>query len=188
MTSSHPSAINDVQRAVHENGTLLLIQGVLMMVLGVAAVIWPQISTIAVDYYVGWLFLLSGLMGLVTMFLAPSVSSFLWSLLTSALALFVGILLLWHPVAGAVSLTLVLVGFFLVEGIFQIAAAISYRDTFPNAWGWMAVSGVADLILVGIIISGWPGTATWALGLIVAVNLITSGLAIAVVGMTARNA
>jgi uncharacterized membrane protein HdeD (DUF308 family) len=172
---------------VRTNWVLFLIQGVIMMVLGVLAIIWPQISTVAVDFYVGWMFLLSGLVGLVTMFLAPSVGAFLWSLLTAALSLFVGVLLLWHPVEGAVSLTLVLIAFFIVEGVVQIAAAIKHRDAFPDSWGWMVMSGIVDLVLAAVLISGWPGTASWALGLIVGVNLITSGLAITMVAIASRH-
>jgi uncharacterized membrane protein HdeD (DUF308 family) len=58
---------------------------------------------------------------------------------------------------------------------------------FPDQWGWMLASGIADLILAGIIIAGWPGTATWALGLIVGVNLITSGAAITMVALAGRS-
>lgn len=183
--------VTDVERAFNQTlrayWGLFLAQGVIMLILGVVAVIWPQISTIAADIYIGWVFFLSGMAGLVAMFWATSIPAFLWSLLTAALSLFVGILLLWHPVEGAVSLTLALIALFIVEGIFQIAAAIRYRDTFPESWGWMVMSGVADLILAGLIISGWPGTASWALGLIVGVNLITSGLAITMAALAARD-
>ena len=123
-----------------------------------------RISTLAVDIYVGWLFLLSGIVGIASMFLAQNVQAFLWSLLTAALSLFVGIVLLWHPVEGAVSLTLVLIAFFIVEGVFQIVASLSYRDVFPGQWGWMLASGIVDLLLAGLIIKGWPSTAAWALG------------------------
>ena len=189
MSISNPTT-RDAQRAITEAmrtySTLFLVQGVIMMILGGLAIIWPQVSTVAVDLYVGWLFLLSGVMGLITMFIAPSVSAFLWSLLTAALSLFVGVLLIWHPVEGAVSLTLVLIAFFIAEGIFQIAGAIRLRESFPDAWAWMLMSGIADLILAAIIISGWPSSAGWALGLIVGVNLITSGLAITMVAATGR--
>ena len=87
---------------------------------------------------------------------------------------------------GAVSLTLVLIALFIVEGTFQIAASLSYRDVFPESWGWMLASGIADLILAALIIKGWPSTATWALGLIAGVNLITSGLAITMVALAGR--
>jgi uncharacterized membrane protein HdeD (DUF308 family) len=190
MSSSNLS-ISDMQHAVGDtvrhHWQLFLTQGVIMTILGVLAVIWPQISTVAVDVYVGWLFLLSGVVGLATMFLAQDVQAFLWLLLTAALSLFVGIVLLWHPVEGAVSLTLVLIAFFIVEGIFQIAASMSYRDVFPDSWGWLLASGIADLILAALIIKGWPSTAGWALGLIVGVNLVTSGAAIIMVALAGRS-
>jgi uncharacterized membrane protein HdeD (DUF308 family) len=153
-----------MQRAVKDtvqlHWQLFLTQGVIMTILGILAVIWPEISTIAVDVYVGWLFLLTGVVGLVTMVLGQNVPAFLWSLLTAALSLFVGILLLWHPVEGAVSLTPVLIALFIVEGLFQIRASLSYRDVFPDSWGWMLASGIADLILPALIIKGWPSAAT----------------------------
>ena len=190
MSSSNLS-ISDMQHAVRDtvrhHWQLFLTQGVIMTILGVLAVIWPQISTVAVDVYVGWLFLLSGVVGLATMFLAQDVQAFLWLLLTAALSLFVGIVLLWHPVEGAVSLTLVLIAFFIVEGIFQIAASVSYRDVFPDSWGWLLASGIADLILAALIIKAWPSTAGWALGLIVGVNLVTSGAAIIMVALAGRS-
>ncbi len=189
MSTSQPT-INDIQSSVRDAVRLhwhfFLAQGVIMIVLGVLAVIWPQLSTVAVDVYVGWLFLLSGVVGLITMFFAPGASAFFWSLFTAALSLFVGILLLWHPIEGVISLTLVLIAFFIAEGVFQIAASLSYRDAFPDSWGWMLASGIADLILAGLIVSGWPGTATWALGLIVGVNLISSGIAITMVAVAGR--
>ena len=190
MTSSDPT-LSDMQRSVRDtvrlHWQLFLAQGVIMLILGVLAIIWPGISTIAVDIYVGWLFLVSGIVGIFTMFLARDVQAFLWMLLTAALSLFVGIMLVWHPAQGAVSLTMVLTAFFIVEGVFQIVASLSYRDVFPGQWGWMLASGIADLVLAGIIIAGWPGTAGWALGLIVGVNLITSGAAITTVALAARS-
>jgi uncharacterized membrane protein HdeD (DUF308 family) len=176
-----------VKDTVRLHWQLFLAQGVIMVILGILAVIWPQISTIAVDVYVGWLFLLSGIVGLASMFLAQNVQAFLWMLLTAALSLFVGIVLLWHPVEGAASLTLVLIAFFIVEGVFQIVASLSYRDIFPSQWGWMLASGIVDLILAALIIKGWPSTATWALGLIVGINLVTSGAAITMVALAAKN-
>jgi uncharacterized membrane protein HdeD (DUF308 family) len=79
---------------------------------------------------------------------------------------------------------MVLTAFFIVEGVFQIVASLSYRDVFPGQWGWMLANGIADLILAGIIIAGWPGTA--ALGPIVGVNLITLGAAITTVALAGR--
>jgi uncharacterized membrane protein HdeD (DUF308 family) len=78
--------------------------------------------------------------------------------------------LLWQPVEGAVSLTIVLTTFFIVEGIFQAVAAFTYRDAMPSSWGWLLASGLADLALAALIIAGWLGTLAWVLGLLVGVN------------------
>ena len=134
MASVDPS-LSDMQRAVRDalrvHWRLFLTQGVVMVILGILAIVWPVIATLAVDIYVGWLFLISGIVGLVAMFSAKDVPAFLWTLLTAALSLVVGVLLLWKPVEGAVSLTLVLTAFFVVEGIFQIVASFTYRDAIP---------------------------------------------------------
>jgi uncharacterized membrane protein HdeD (DUF308 family) len=184
------TTLNNMHQAIRDtvrvHSGLFLAQGITTTLLGIAAVIWPQISTLAVELYVGWILLFSGAMWLVVMFFAPSVSGFLWTLLTAALSLFAGVVLLWHPVEGFVSLTLLLVAFFIAEGVFQIAAAFGYRAVFPESWGWMLSSGIADLILALLLVAGWPSSAGWALGLIVGVNLITSGVATTIVASTVR--
>jgi uncharacterized membrane protein HdeD (DUF308 family) len=190
MSVSSP-ALTDTQLAAREsvrlNWALFVGQGVIMVVLGVLAIVWPQFSTLAVDIFFGWLFLISGIVGLASLLLTTSAQGFLWSLLTAALSSFVGILLLWHPIAGAVTLTLALVALFIVEGVFQIASALRYRVVFPDSWGWMLASGAADLILAGLIIAGWPSTAAWVLGIYVGVNLLTSGIAIVMVALAGRS-
>ena len=99
-----------------------MFQGIVMLILGCLAVAEPVIASVAVDIFVGWLFLFSGLLGLVTMFSARDASAFFWMLLTAALSLAVGIMLIWKPAEGTVSLTVVLTAFFIAEGAFQIGA------------------------------------------------------------------
>jgi uncharacterized membrane protein HdeD (DUF308 family) len=86
-----------------------------------------------------------------------------------------------------VSLTLLLTVFFIAEGVFQLVTSTAYRDVIGGAWGWMLLSGISDLVLAAIIIMGWPTTAGWALGLIVGVNLITSGVAIVMTAFAGRS-
>jgi uncharacterized membrane protein HdeD (DUF308 family) len=173
--------------ALKTHWKLFLFQGVVMVILGILAVAWPAVATLAVDIYVGWLFLISGTVGLVAMFSARDVLAFFWTLLTAALAMAVGVLLIWKPAEGAESLTIVLTAFFIAEGVFQIAGSFAYRDAMPGSWGWMFVSGISDLALAGLLILYWPVSAAWALGLLVGVNLITSGVAIVVTAIEARN-
>jgi uncharacterized membrane protein HdeD (DUF308 family) len=176
-----------VRTALREHWKWFVFQGIVMLILGCLAVAEPVIASVAVDIYVGWLFMFSGLLGLVAMFSARDASAFFWMLLTAALSLAVGIMLVWKPAEGAVSLTLVLTAFFFAEGAFQVGASLSYRDVMPNSWGWLLASGIADLVLAGLIICFWPQSASWTLGLIVGVNLITTGLAILMTAIEVRN-
>ena len=190
MTTANPT-LAEMQRTIGDtlraHWRLYVFQGVLMIVLGVLAVAAPAFASLTVDIYVGWLFLISGVLGLIAMFSARNVPGFLWTLVTALLSIVVGGVLLWKPVEGALSLTIVLTGFFIVEGVFQAAAALIYRDAIPSTWGWLLASGLADLALVGIIVAGWPGTAAWVLGLLVGVNLLTTGWAVVMVALGARD-
>lgn len=187
------SAISDpgtmqhaVKSAIGAHWRLFLFQGVIMIVLGLLAIALPVAATIAVDIYAGWLFLISGIIGLVAMFSTKDIPAFLWTLITAALSVAAGVLLIWKPVEGALSLTLVLSAFFIIEGVFQIVTSIAYRHVIARSWGWMLVSGIADLALAAIIIAGWPSTAAWALGLIVGFNLLTTGWAIVMLAIAGR--
>jgi uncharacterized membrane protein HdeD (DUF308 family) len=190
MTTANPTLV-EMQRTIGDtlraHWRLYVFQGALMIVLGVLAIAAPAFATLTVDIYVGWLFLISGVLGLIAMFSARNVPGFLWTLVTALLSIVVGGVLLWKPVEGALSLTIVLTAFFIVEGVFQAAAALIYRDAIPSTWGWLLASGLADLALAAIIIAGWPGTAAWVLGLLVGVNLLTTGWAVVMVALGARD-
>jgi uncharacterized membrane protein HdeD (DUF308 family) len=189
MSVRNPSLF-ETQGAVGEtlkaHWRLFLFQGIIMIVIGVLAIAAPVVATVAVDIYVGWLFLFSGVIGLVAMVSARNVPGFPWTFFTALLSIAVGGLLLWKPVEGMLSLTVVLTAFFIVEGIFQVVGALMYRNAMPGAWGWALASGLADLAMAAFIVMGWPGTAAWVLGLLVGVNLLTSGWAIVMVALAAR--
>ena len=191
MTTLNFSQGGDMSRAIggalKAHWRLLFFQGVVMLILGVLAVAVPAAATVVVEIYVGWLFLISGVVGLVAVFSAGSLPAFLWSLVTAALSVVAGILLIGRPAEGVVSLTLVLTAFFIAEGVWQIVASIAYRDVLARTWGWMLLSGLSDLALAAIIILGWPTTAAWVVGLLVGVNLITSGFAIVMAALAGRD-
>jgi uncharacterized membrane protein HdeD (DUF308 family) len=184
------STLTDMRRAMTNalgaHWRLFLFQGAVLIVLGVIAILAPVAATIAVDIFIGWLFLISGVVGLIALISTHHVHAFLWSLITAALSVVIGVMLVLKPVEGALSLTIVLTAFFIVEGVFQAAIAISSRHVAAGHWGWMLLSGIADLVLAAIIIMGWPGTAIWALGLLVGVNLLTSGWALVMAALAGR--
>ncbi|MGO9359628.1 MAG: HdeD family acid-resistance protein [Xanthobacteraceae bacterium] len=157
-----------------------------MVGLGVAAIAVPAISTLAVDIFIGWLFTISGVVGLVAVFSVSDIPAFVWTLVTAALSVAAGVLLIWRPIEGVLILTLVLTAFFVAEGLLQSAISIAYREVIPGSWGWMLLSGVMDLILAFIIFHDWPISADWTLGLLAGVNLITSGCAILMIALGGR--
>ena len=175
-----------VASAIHEHWKLFLIEGIILALLGVAAIAVPWIATLAFTLVLGWLFLISGIIGLVTTFWMRGMPGFWWSLFSAIIAIAAGLILLTSPVSGALSLTFVLIAFFVIEGIVTIMYAIEHRNQLSGRWGWMLASGVVDLILAGIIFAGLPGTAAWALGLLVGINLVFGGTAMIGMALAAK--
>jgi uncharacterized membrane protein HdeD (DUF308 family) len=175
-----------IRNSLAAHWRLIMAQGVIMVILGALALAAPAFATLAVDIYVGWLFLFSGLLGLVAIFSATHPARFRWGMVTAGLSLVLGVMLVWKPAEGALSLTAVLTAFFIAEGLFQAITSVAYRYSMRSTWGWMLASGFADLALAAVILAGWPMTAGWALGIIAGVNLITSGWAIAMAALAGR--
>lgn len=115
---------------------------------------------------VGWLFLISGIVGLITTFRMRQAPGFWWSLVSAILGIAVGIVLLLWPLSGVLSLTLVLIVFFVIEGVASIMFALEHKRELSGRWGWMLASGIIDLIMAAIIFAGLPGTAVWAIGML----------------------
>jgi len=176
-----------VASALHEHWVLFLIEGIILVILGVAAIALPPIATIAFTIIIGWIFLVSGIVGLITTFWARHAPGFWWALVSAIIAIAAGVVLLAWPISGTLSLTLVLIAFFIVEGIASILYAIEHRTQLSGNWVWMLVSGIIDLILAGIIFAGLPGTAAWALGLLVGINMLFGGVALIAMALAARN-
>jgi uncharacterized membrane protein HdeD (DUF308 family) len=192
MTIYQQEPSDQMRRAVvstiHQHWVLFLVEGILLLVLGAAAIIVPVIATLAFTLFIGWLFLISGVVGLITTFWMRNVPGFWWSLLSGVVGIAAGIVLILWPISGTVSLTLVLIAFFLVEGIVTLMYAFEHRAQLSGRWGWMLASGIVDLILAGIIFAGLPETATWALGLLVGINLLFGGVAMIGMALAARTA
>lgn len=173
--------------AINEHWALFLIEGIVLVILGAVAILVPALATITFTILIGWLFLISGVVGLITtLWMHKRVPGFWWSLLSAIIGIVAGLVLLLWPLSGLFSLTLLLIAFFIVEGIASIMYAIEHRNQLSGRWGWMLLSGIVDLILAAIIIAGLPGTALWALGLLVGINLLFGGVALIGMALAAR--
>jgi uncharacterized membrane protein HdeD (DUF308 family) len=176
MTAQSFDAARDaVAGAVRTHWRLFLIEGIVLVALGLLAVAVPMVAGLAVAILFGWLFLISGIVGLATTLSMRQAPGFWWSLLSAVLGIVVGGWLLVQPALGLVSLTYLLIAFFLIEGIATIMFALHHRSALTGRWGWMLVSGIVDLFLSAVILAGLPGAVAWALGLIVGINLAFGG-------------
>jgi uncharacterized membrane protein HdeD (DUF308 family) len=187
---SNPGDISQLQRAivqsVRDHWVMFLIEGIILVVLGLLAIVIPVVATIAVTIFLGWLFLISGVVGLFTTFWARHAPGFWWALVSAVLAIAAGIVLLGWPVSGVISLTLLLIVFFVIEGVASILYALEHKKELSGQWAWMLVSGIIDLILAAIILSGLPETALWVLGLLVGINMVFGGTSLIAMALGAR--
>lgn len=165
---------------------IFLIEGVVLLILGAAAVMLPLVATLAVDIVIGWVFLLSGVVGLAATFRMRRAPGFWWSLISGILGVVAGIVLLRWPLSGAFSLTLVLTAFLALEGIVSIMLALEHRRELSGRWAIMLFSGLVDLVLAGMIFAGLPATAAWAIGLLVGINMVFGGFALIAMALHAR--
>jgi uncharacterized membrane protein HdeD (DUF308 family) len=183
---SFDAARDAVGRTFRQHWKLFLVEGIILTVLGLAAIAVPMIAGLAVAILVGWLFLISGAVGLVTTFAMRQAPGFWWSLLSAVLGIAAGAWLLLQPAVGLVSLTYLLIAVFIVDGISTIMFALEHRGALSGRWQWMLASGIVDLFLAGLIVAGLPGTAVWALGLIVGINLVFGGTSMIAMALAAH--
>jgi uncharacterized membrane protein HdeD (DUF308 family) len=177
-----------VASSLHAHWRLFLTEGIILLILGILAIVVPPIATIAVEVLVGWLLLMSGVVGLIATLRMRGAPGFWWSLISAVLGIVAGVVLLRWPLSGALSLTLILTVFLVLEGLVSILYAFEHKRELSGRWGAMLFSGVVDLLLAGIIFSGFPGTAAWAIGLLVGVNLVFGGSALIAMALHARKA
>ena len=161
--------------AVREHWKAFLIEGILLVILGLAAMVAPLIASLAFTIFLGWMFLISGIAGLAMTLWARQMPGFWWSLISAVLAVGAGIILLARPAQGVLTLTIVIGAYFLAEGVASIMYALAHRRELSERWSWMLFSGLLDILIAFMIIAGLPGSAEWAIGLLVGINLVFGG-------------
>jgi len=174
-----------IAATIHAHWKLALAEGILLMVFGLLAVAMPNIATLAVEIFVGWLFFIAGIFRAVSVWQARRMPGFGWSMLSALLAVLLGLILILRPLAGVLTLTMVLIAFFILEGITAIVIAVQHREHLKS-WGWVLFSGIIDLLLAYLIWQGWPSSASWAIGLLAGINMIFLGLSLMMTALAAR--
>lgn len=158
--------------------------GLVMVLLGLAAILFPIVATLAATVLVGWLLVLFGIFALAGAFCIPGTGHFFAALLLGLLALAAGFFLLFSPQDGAVALTLLAGVTFLAQGSFEMAFALQMRPY--RHWGGMLLSGIASIMVALFIILLWPGISLIVLGVLLGVNFLTTGFAYIAASRTFR--
>jgi len=195
--STEARIAGDYGRAIERHWRLFVFEGLTLTLLGCLAIIIPSVTNSSVTSLLGWLFVVSGAIGLVTTFWAKQTPGFWWSAVSALLAVLVGITLIANrsqdlyggligwPFSAQGPMRLILVLFFMIEGGASIMFAFEHRRQFSGRWAWMLVSGIVDHILGAIIVFNLPGTSAWTMGLLVGINMIVGGTSLIAMGLHA---
>lgn len=185
--SNTPLPTGALPQAVRAHWVWFLVEGIVITLLGGLAIVVPLFAGLAIAIVLGWLLIVAGIVGLFATINARHAAGFSWAMISAVVALAIGVVLLWNPAAGLVTLTLALIAYFAIDGVVTIVMAITHRrDNAASRWEWMLVNGVIDLVLAAIIFAGLPGTLTWALGLLVGIDLIFGGMALVAMALAAK--
>ena len=180
MASQSPSAI------VRQASTLSVVWGVLLILLGMLAITSPFIAAVAVNIVIAWLIVLAGVVHFIVAFHKREAGSLIWRLLVGLAYVAFGFYLIARPVAGVASLTLVLASLFLVEGVLDIVMFFQARAARGS--GWFLFDGIVTLLLGLMIYVQWPSSSAWAIGTLVGVSLIISGVTRVMLSFAVRKA
>ncbi len=153
-----------------------LIQGVVLVLLGLACIALPMVSTIASIFVFGACLIVGGFVALGASIAHRKVPGTGWWIVSAVVSIITGGLLIVDPIAGAVSLTIVLAAFFFARACAAVLAAVDYRDMLPGPWGWMLLDGLLNLALAGLILWTWPENTLWLIGVMVGANLLWAGV------------
>ena len=165
-----------MRQTVKRHSLLYLIQGGLMVLAGIVALFYPLFSALAVVALLGWLLIISGFVQGISLIGAQKVPHFWLQLLSVVLSLIIGLMFLRNPGQGFFTLTMLLIVYFMVEGISKVIFALTIRP-FPN-WTWVLASGLIGILAAVFLWSSLPVKAAWLLGFLLGVLLISEGAAL----------
>jgi uncharacterized membrane protein HdeD (DUF308 family) len=149
--------------------------GVLLLLAGLLAIAAPFFAAIAASIFFGWLLVLGAVAHLTYAWVERGAGAILWQVLIGLVYLIAATSLLLWPVSGVLTLTLILAVYIAMEGVFELALYFGLRAR-PGS-SWLLIDGIISLLLAGLIFFHWPSSSLWALGLLVGISLIFSGMA-----------
>jgi uncharacterized membrane protein HdeD (DUF308 family) len=169
---------------IAEHRTWFTILGILLILLGLVAIAFPFLTTIATKILLGWLFLIGGIVQIVHAFSTQSWSEFFLDLLIGVVYVLAGAWLAFFPLTGILTLTILLAVMFIIQGVLELGMAFRMRPR--QGWGWMLFAGIVAILAGLLILMELPSSAAWAIGLLVGINMIATGVAYLLLPMAAR--
>jgi uncharacterized membrane protein HdeD (DUF308 family) len=183
MATTNPTAGLHGTGILRRTGTWLIAIAVVFILLGIFAILEPVVAGLAVAFLVGWLLIFGGVAHLIAAFSGRG-SRVIWAVILGILYFAGGIYFLTHPLLGLGGLTLLLASIILLEAAIELIAYFrAPKEARPT---WMLVNAVVTLLLGGLIWLHWPSSSEWAIGTLVGVNLLMTGISRLMVGTTAR--
>jgi uncharacterized membrane protein HdeD (DUF308 family) len=167
------TALAEARRQIGEHWVWYLILGIVLLLAGLAAIAFPFLSTIAAKIALGWIFLVSGLFMIIHAFSAGEWRGFFWNLLIGILYLVAGGYLAFFPLAGILTLTILVAALFLADGLLEVIMAFRLRP--HEGWGWVLVSGLVAIAAGALIALQLPSSATWVIGVLAGIKMIFAG-------------
>src|ERR1700733_726187 len=179
-------AENSPAELARHGSTISVLWGALLVVLGMVAIGSPLLAALAVNVLVAWMIVLAGAVHMMLAFRAHGAGSMIWKLLVGLAYLCFGIYMITHPLLGVASLTLVIASLFLIEGVLNIVLFFKMRPVHGSTW--VLVDGIITLLLGLMIYMQWPSSSAWAIGTLVGISMIFSGVARVMMSLSVRRA
>lgn len=179
-------ADNTSVEMVRQASTWSIVWGVLLTIFGMLAIGSPFLAAVAVTVVIAWIIALAGIVHLILAFHVHRAEGLIWKLLVGLAYLFLGPYLIMHPELGVASVTSVLATLFLIEGILDVVLFFKMRSMRGSSW--VLVDGILTLLLGLLIYLQWPSNSVWAMGILVGVSMIISGVTRVLLTLAVRKA
>lgn len=157
-------------------GNALMLTGIALALLGVLLLLSPVAVGSAVVKLVALVLVVIGLVQLVQALLSERAVHRTVSIVLGAIVTGVGVLIWFNPEVGSGFLTALLMIFFVVNGLWKISSALRFRPA--AGWGWLLLAGLVSLVFVYLLWNQWPLAGAWAIGVLVGLDLLLTGLAL----------
>jgi uncharacterized membrane protein HdeD (DUF308 family) len=177
---SERAPVNDsVGGELRDHRRLLLLEGFILLIFGLAAIVLPEIALAGIAVLLGWLFLGAGFVGLFTTLMARHAPGFAWAVASALISIVAGLLLTIWPTHGFYSLSFVLAGFLAADGLLMVLFGMEHRRKLSRQWAWIVLNGVLDLLVAPLILAvTFAAAAFWILPVVIGIDMLFAGVSL----------